>query len=247
MNINENIKAQIKNHALQDPSKECCGFLVLPPKSFNLKVIKANNVSDRPEYFFKADPRDYLRACDEGEIKFIYHSHIEDNSEFSNNDKLNSKKHEIDYLLYNIKADNFFIYGHKRNSVADITKPFKWGTNDCFTTVRDYLKESIKKELVLPKWYKTHDEHWLAKHPLAVEEVIKLNPILKNIDFHNEKQLQQNDIICFTISRKIKVEDHFGVYLGNSRFYHLPMNKFPITQDLGEFYSSRITSVYRPI
>ncbi len=247
MNINDNVKSEIKNHALEDSKRECCGFLVLPPKSFNLKVVKAKNIAERPEHFFKADPVDYLRACDEGDIKTVYHSHIDDNNEFSNNDKLNSKKHKVDYLLYNIKADNFFVYGHKRNSVADITKPFKWGVNDCFTTVRDFLKKSIAKELILPKWYKTHDEHWSKKHPLAVQEIIQLNPILKNIIFTDERQLQKNDIICFSVSEKIKTEDHFGVYVGNSQFYHLPMNKFPIFQDLSHFYSSKITSVYRPI
>ncbi len=245
MIISEDIKNEIKNHALENINEECCGFLVLPPKKVNLKLVKAKNVARNPASFFQISPLDYIKSSSIGQIKFVYHSHVNDNLDFSNNDKLNSKKHKTDYILYSVKFDKFKVFGHKRNSVANITKPFEWGVNDCFSTVVEFIKDATGKQMVLPKWYKAHDGVWHHKWPNAIQEIINLNPSFKKINFSEISHLKTNDVLCFSIHKKLKTEDHFGVYLGNGQFHHLPVNKYPISQDLDEFYFKRLTSAFR--
>ena len=245
MNIKDELKEQIKKHALRDPQKECCGFIILPERSFDLEVFECSNVAERPSHFFTIKPLDFLEASKKGKIKAIYHSHINDNEEFSENDKLNSKKHKIDYLLYNNIKDSFYHFGYKGNSIADMTKPFKWGINDCFTNVRDYIYKHTKTNILLPDWYINHDDLWQEKHPNVIREVLDLNPILKRVEYNNASSLKKYDILCFALFKKNKVEDHFGVYVGEERFFHLPLNKFPIIEDMGAFFKNKISSVYR--
>lgn len=105
MKLNQQNKIDIERHALEEFPNECCGLLV------NDRIIKCNNIAKDKDKFFEIDPKDYLRATKEGLIKAYYHSHTEDNEEFSAIDKAISLSHQIPLIMFFVKNKEFKIYG----------------------------------------------------------------------------------------------------------------------------------------
>ena len=111
MTLEELTKTKIKKHALREEPHECCGLLV---KNKNeLKTVECRNVSEKPTQHFSIMPSDYLKACRQGDIKAVYHSHVSPNDKFSINDMMNSRSHKIDYVLYSTAKRSFSFFDHE--------------------------------------------------------------------------------------------------------------------------------------
>ena len=142
MTLSDETRFEIRKHALENSKEECCGLLVETKNDFDLKVLRCKNLAENKNSFFSLNPKDFLKGSMLGKIKAIYHSHITDNENFSETDKENSRKHKIDYILYNTKKDSFHFYGYKSNSISEISKEFIWGVADCIILVKEYLNEN---------------------------------------------------------------------------------------------------------
>ena len=68
-------REEIKTHALEETSIECCGLLTSNKNKFDLKVHRCRNLAESKEGFFTINPRDYVRAARHGKIEAAYHSH----------------------------------------------------------------------------------------------------------------------------------------------------------------------------
>ena len=97
----------IKNHALEDTPKECCGFLYSDEDTGLVKTKKARNIAKEKNISFSVDTLDYFKTSNLGQIKAIYHSHTNGNPDFSLKDKEDSLKHKIDFVLYDLTSDIF--------------------------------------------------------------------------------------------------------------------------------------------
>jgi proteasome lid subunit RPN8/RPN11 len=240
-------REEIKAHALKKAPRECCGLLISNKNKFDLKVYQCKNLAESKEGFFTIDPRDYVRATRYGKIEATYHSHTNENQEFSQADKENSKKHELNYVLYNTQFDSFHLFDYKRNGVSNLSKEFKWGVSDCIILVKDYLKENLNIETLIPEKFQARDALWNEKHPTLIEEVLQVNNKFKKVYPSGRNEFLKNDILCFSIfkSKFVKTYDHWAIYLGNGQIYHHPANRYPTTEDFGAFYSSKLMDVYR--
>ena len=250
MTLSDEARFEIKKHALENSKEECCGLLVETKNDFDLKVLRCKNLAENKSSFFSLNPKDFLRGSTLGKIKAIYHSHITDNENFSEADKENSRKHKIDYILYNTKKDSFHFYGHKNNSISQISKEFIWGVSDCIILVKEYLNKNnipfnMPESHDKARHNKSWGSKWFEKFPNAIQEMITANKDFIKLD--KKEEMKKNDILCMSIfkSKASPIYDHFGIYLGENKIYHHAVNRYPAIEELGKFYKAKLVDVYR--
>src|SRR6266496_1042505 len=89
--MNFEIQEQIKAHALEDQTKECCGLIA------GGGIYKCRNISTINDHFL-IDSKDYFTASLLGKISAVYHSHVNGNNDFSDFDKQMSDNLNIKYV-----------------------------------------------------------------------------------------------------------------------------------------------------
>ena len=108
MKLSNEIKEQIKNHALDSSPEECCGFLIHSDEG-SMKLTECKNIASNKESFFKISVEEYLNALTDGDITAVYHSHTKGENSFSEVDKSLVNDLEMTSVLYNTTTDKFEI------------------------------------------------------------------------------------------------------------------------------------------
>ena len=138
MILNKHIKRRIKSHALEEKPEECCGTIIDIDGS--LDIVPCINSSADNNKHFKISAEEYLRASRMGPVKAVYHSHCNDLENFSEFDKLNSQNHNVEFILYVIKNDNFLSYLPNCKYNSYVGRELVLGQQDCGSLVRDFYK-----------------------------------------------------------------------------------------------------------
>jgi proteasome lid subunit RPN8/RPN11 len=235
------IKNKIKNHALEEAPRECCGIIVN-----NTTVMRCRNIATKPTDHFTLNPLDYMKAAQKGDIRAIYHSHL-DEEKFSPSDIINSQTHEVNYILYNIKNNSFSEFDPAKKKTFIHSIPFRTGVSDCMTLVINYYKENFNIDLSDLNFLRTKED-WKERDPLLIQKIIELNrtnhsDLFEEILFE-KTTLQKHDIISLEYIRG-KGVCHTAVYTGNGNIFHHPRGKHPIVERLTESFQKRVKKVYR--
>ena len=102
--LGDEIKKEIRQHALDEFPKECCGLIV--PKHEGYKIVKCRNLFNS-ENKFLIDP-EIFNHDDNRNFTTVYHSHTHEKYvDFSEEDELMSNKIGKDFLMYNVINDEF--------------------------------------------------------------------------------------------------------------------------------------------
>jgi len=106
--INQFLKDEIIQYCLVNPQEESCGFIV---KTNDEKIIFLPCTNMHPDKInnFLISPKDYLQAKLNGQILFLFHSHL-NNDSFSEADIFYSKYHNLNMIIYNVKSGSFNIF-----------------------------------------------------------------------------------------------------------------------------------------
>jgi len=107
MNLKEEIKSKIKDHAERVSPEECCGLLIELEDGGEIKVVECENIAEDKESLFKISIEEYLNVLSEGDIYAVYHSHTKGENSFSDADKTISDSLELRSVLYNLSTDMF--------------------------------------------------------------------------------------------------------------------------------------------
>ena len=131
--IKDKIKEQIKEHALKDPLKESCGFVLS-----NDEVVLCENKSNSPESQFVISPEDFLKNINNG-ARFVFHSHPNGSEDFSPADKFYQEQYSLPLIVYSIKGDAF-------NLLMESFDMKKYSSNDInfLKFVKIYFEEKFK-------------------------------------------------------------------------------------------------------
>jgi proteasome lid subunit RPN8/RPN11 len=241
MKFSENIKKSIKIHSKEEFPKECCGLIVSRNKED--QIFKCRNTSESPKNHFSLHPVDYLRGSESGAIKAVYHSHPSDNDKFSPCDILNSKKHSLLYVLYNVKKDVFSTFDPKKDKTFLYDRIFRIGESDCYTFVKEYYADlGIKLH-----GYNNLGDNWHKKNPNLIQDLFELNEKDKNLNISElspSSEFRKHDVLVFEFL-KGSGANHVAVYLGNGQIMHHPRNKYLCTEPLSTVYKNKIIKVYR--
>lgn len=241
MKLNNSIKERIREHALEESPKECCGMVV--EKERELQLYKCPNHSEKPTHHFYIPPSHYLRASRLGNISAIYHSHTSENENFSDNDKKNSAAHQTTFVLYNTMKNSFFCYDPTKNKTLQLNKEFEIGKCDCYTLVKDYYK----KLGINLQGTNSFGNDWHLKKPELIHELFNLNknnPSLPIEELPKGAPLKKHDVLVFEL-RKGNGPSHVGVLLEEGMLYHHPRNRYPTVEILQNHYLEKLYKIYR--
>ena len=241
MILKDSIKKSIKDHALEDQSKECCGIVL--EKEEELKTFRCTNVSEKADKHFSIRPLDYALAADEGRVKAVYHSHNSNNDKFSPNDMLNSKSHNLPFILYCSKKDSFSFFDPNKSKTFLYDRVFKIGESDCYTVIKEYYKNLGIK---LSGENKLGDD-WHKKNPELIQQLFNLNknnPDLPIIELPSCSSLKKHDVIVFEFI-KGNGPNHVAVFLGDGNIMHHPRNKYLCIEPLNRSLTKTICKIYR--
>ena len=106
MILSKKIKKNIKRHSLVEYPNECCGIIIDQEPD----TLEADNVAPNKKNNFEIDARTYLKALKLGKIVAYYHSHTNENEDFSEADKTISKSHSLPIVMFFLKKNQFSIY-----------------------------------------------------------------------------------------------------------------------------------------
>lgn len=228
MLLNNNLKQEIRQHALSRSEEEVCGFICFNLFSHIKEIYRCNNSISNRANSFSISPLDYVRASRSGEILAVYHSHINNNVEFSLSDKINSNNHEIPFILYNVKQNIFNEYIPNNYDNTYVGREFKYGKSDCLSLVKEYYKKELNIDII--DKFLNRTEKWFEENSSAFLEGWKRdNPKFRVVD-----KPQKHDVLLFNYYKMIKAPHHVGVYLGNDIFLHHPRHKYSLI----EYYSN---------
>jgi len=241
MNLKDTIKNTIKEHALREKPKECCGLLI--ENENEEEVHPCKNSSEKPSLHFSIRPHDYAFASKRGKIKAVYHSHNSDNEKFSVNDMFNSRSHCVDYILYNTVKNTFSFFDYKKNKTFLYNRIFKIGESDCYTIIKEYYADlGIKLE-----GENTFGNEWYKKNPHLIGQLFNLNknnPNLPIMELPPSSELKEHDVIVFEFIKGAG-PNHVAVYLGDGTMIHHPRNRYPCIENLNSIYEKKMYKIYR--
>ena len=115
-------------------------------------------------------------------------------------------------------------------------REYKFGVNDCFEALRDYLK---KQNIGIPTRGYFEDDWWKKGLDYFCDDIIR---DYNHIKVENEN-LKPNDVLIFTI--RSNTPNHCGVYVGNDIMYHHAEHRLSCKENIYPFWKPHITGVYR--
>ena len=142
MNLSNEIKNFIKDHARESLPNEC-GGLILKDEAGNLTVCRCANASETPEKSCVIK-RDEVQEKSVGyTIEAIYHSHPSDFKDFSWEDKFTSEESKLNLVLFCAKSNTFETYEPK-GFVAPLTgRNWSMGIFSCASIIKDYYEKLL--------------------------------------------------------------------------------------------------------
>lgn len=202
--LTDEVKKEIRDHALEEFPKECCGILI--PKNDTYKVVKCENLF-KSEKKFLINPEIFNNA-DNRNFSAIYHSHTDEkNIDFSPEDELVSNKIKKDFIMYNVVNEEFKYYAWKNLNAPILNRIFFAPVFDCVALVVDYYKEFLNIDFKI----KDHWNHFLNEKFLDffIDNEFRVVDSIKKHDIIIIKmwkdQEKSNALEKFSFSEKIKI------------------------------------------
>lgn len=222
----------IQEHFEDYYPREGCGVLGLVRGK--LEWFPCKNVAENEDDFI-FDSTEYIEISQKADIVGIVHSHPDASCEPSRADVDACNTLNIPYYIFSYPEMDL----HKLMPVTE-NKPlygreYKFGVNDCFEAMRDYLKT---QDINIPPRAAFEDNWWDKGLDYFTDSMIKDYGYIPVYD-----NPQKNDVIIFSVNAN--VGNHCGVYLGEDMFYHHAENRLSCRENLYPFWKKYITGVYR--
>lgn len=226
MELTQEIKFKMIQHAKREFPKECCGLL-LRNENNALIYIACNNVADDPTQTFQVDPMDIIAVSPNLEIIGIVHSHTNNKNYLSKYDLLNQRTNNLDWYL--ICGNSITKY---RPIQSLLKRDFKFNEQDCYNLFQDvYMLAGID----FPSFKYVENWYELGQN-LYVDN-------LQKYDFEKVNEPELGDVILFQVGSEIP--NHCGIYIGNQMFIHHSINQLSKRDLLGGYWLKHTHSIWR--
>jgi proteasome lid subunit RPN8/RPN11 len=223
-----NVKNKIIKHAKREVPNECCGFIIQKEKE--LDVFECINSSVSKNEHFKISPKQYLEATALGTITSVYHSHVNDNIEFSHFDKTQSEAQNIRYLMYHIGSNSFVEYVPTGKKDDLLGRSHIVGVSDCLTLVRDYYRT---RHGVNIKDYERNESF-----DYGGEDLFRENYESEGFFEIEKSELREGDAILINKFGESFLS-HSAVYMGNDTILHHPAGGFSCIEEYSRALKER--------
>jgi proteasome lid subunit RPN8/RPN11 len=240
--ISDELKLKIKKESNKYSPQECCGLLIIKDSILDLFPCQ-NNAYDKINEF-SINPKDYLKASQNGKIVGIYHSHCIQENSFSELDKQISHKLNLKNIVYIEKKNEFEEYSPENYYSKYIDKNFVIGNSDCLSIIEDYYNE----EFGIKIFHHERSHGWDLNYKNFIEEKLK-NINLKNefdqfiekencIKINSIESAKKHDIVIFKYLDNYP--SHFGIYLANDYILHQPRDRKSLIEKMTNAEKRRI-------
>jgi len=233
--IDKKIKNFIKQYSLKDFPNESCGFIASDNED-KFKCISCKNISKNPITCFEIAPLDFLKVKHfYKKIHYIYHSHTNQNIEFTEKDIKCAENLNLPIILYNTTHEIFKIYTPMSVSYDLIGRYFEYKKYDCFTLVRDFYLKKLNADLSIKY------ENQLGTFDIKktfLENLMNIN--LEIVE--NKNNIHINDILLLDGQNK---SSHFAIYLGEDKILHQPRYSLSKIENYSSFYKNRTDLIFR--
>lgn len=210
------------------PNEEVCALVT--ESDFGVEGIQlCSNESQDKKHYFSINPIDYKLASQMGRIKAVFHSHVNDNPDFSPFDYQQSTGHNLEFWLYDIKTDSFKTLQPTKHKYSKyIGKEFIEGQMDCFSLVRDFYKHELGIDI--PNFFSDR-----AKNFKQIQIEAKTNnyflDLARQAYFTQVTHLENFDILFFSFDNRI----HMGIFLAPDCILHQLRNKKSCIERLKDY------------
>ena len=222
----------IEKHFSECYPREGCGILAVIKGE--LQWFPCNNVAEDDDDFI-IDSNQYIEISQRGDIVGVIHSHPDASCEPSQSDIDYCNATGVKYYIFSYPEMELYTLYPETTKKELYGREYKFGVNDCFEAMRDYLKE---QNISIPPRAAFEDDWWKKGLDYFTDEIIESYGYTRVTG-----NMQENDVIIFTINAE--VGNHCGVYLGEDIFYHHAENRLSCRENLYPFYKKYITGVYR--
>lgn len=230
IDFSERTFAEIFEHAQGESPRECCGVVIV--RKGKEQYWPCRNTSFGADQFH-IDPRDYAEAEDAGAVIAIAHSHVHVSPQPSQADLVGCEASGLPWIIVNVPVGTRHVFAPSGYVAPLIGCQFSHGVNDCYSLIRRYYAQELS--ITLPDFVRT-DNWWNAGQDLYRQHFAEAG-------FHviEAASLRRHDVILMQLSAN--VINHGGVYLGDDRILHHPMNRLS-GRDVYGGYWKHITGLY---
>lgn len=234
------VKQTIVALANANPDEEVCGLLYKTDSS--LEVYPCRNVTKDEEgaaRTFEIDCQEYIAASHLGRVCGVYHSHARSGAgaAFSEEDLAAAKEIGLPFYLYSVATQGWTSYIPPSYEVPLIGRPWIWGADDCYETVRIYYRQKLG--IYLGDY--DRDETFEQAEASAIVQHVKAEGF---VWLPKGEPLQDNDVLLFK-TPGTAYPHHLAVLTGRNVVLHHPRSKLSCHEQLNGKWLKRLEGVLR--
>jgi len=225
------IEKKIQKYLLEKYPEEGCGVLL--NKKGVLCWRPCDNVAEDKLNSFKISGKDFITLSLSGDIEAIVHSHPDEECKPSKSDIEASEHLKVPYHIYSTPSCEKYVYTPSTKIDTLLGRVYNFGTQDCWTLVRDYYIKEFNYRLPMIEFeedfYETGLDYFGGSiGPWGGEEV---------------SSPKKGDVILFKIHNDI--ENHCGVYIGQGKYIHHMKDRLSCTESIYSGWGKYITRYIR--
>lgn len=233
----------VEVYAHSQPHREVCGFLL--ERNGAEVVLPVLNVAKDATAHFEIRPQEYLEYELTGELRAIWHSHVNGRGpEPSQPDRASCENTRKPWWIYSVSARRWDLLLPSGHKIPLLGREFCYGVLDCFTLIRDYFRYSKEDDPIAPgleieiPWVYHEEEFWHKSQDMYggyYERCgfAKVPPIT----------LRTHDVICMAWDSK--VAHHGAIYVGGNLILHHLYRRLSKRDVYGDWYRRHTAFVLR--
>lgn len=223
MKLTKKVQGLIKTHAA-DSKTEICGFVV---QSKRIQTYyPCTNVSALPKESFEISSDDWIAAEKQGEVIAIVHSHPNNEPYLSGADRVAQHQSKLPWVLVIEGEIKTFRYAPLLRG-----RVFEYGTQDCFTLIRDaFMLAGIE--------FRDHQRIDINYDA----EIHSFENNLPDGGFSKVQDLQVGDVILTAYSN---IPAHVLLYIGHGEVIHHKVDRLSGKEVYTEALRRRTDSIWR--
>lgn len=227
--MNAEIRDLIEVVAQSCYPNECFGYIVRNAQGA-LEMVECQNIAPDPQSGALACPRDAKYALLRGSLVATYHSHPNESSEPSEQDRFACNETMLPMYIFAYPAKEWSRVIPEDTNFPLEMREFIFGIQDCYDLVREYYWRALGLKL---SNYSRYDRFWDRGEDLFGQNFAKEG----FVEVHDE--LKEHDGILMKIN-SAELPNHVGVYVGGNRILHHLIDR-PSRQDVFAGQWSRFT------
>lgn len=207
------LKQIMVSHAKERPKEEVCGLVVSFGKN-KYRIVRARNLSDRPNNSFDLDPDAHLEVGKDEKVIGFYHSHPSGDPTPSPADMVACEESGVTMHIVTVGG------GYSCTDPTGYSLPYKGrtyvpGVIDCFSLIRDWYNREWG--LGMPNLYRQSD--WWRKGQNLYVDHFEEYGFVQLID----QPVEHGD--AFLIQVVSEVPNHAAIWLHGGKILHHPENR----------------------